>query len=466
MSSEADENPGAGLYDSDLISQLARFVATAPDATERALTEVIRDSVIDTFGCILVGADEEVARLCRAALGPVAAGESPVYGSALRARPESAAFLNAVAGHALDMDDWEIPGNSHASVVMLPALLAAADGPLPAESLCDAYVMGFEVIARLGEAINFDHYARGWHTTGTLASIGAAAAISRLWRLDAAQTANAISLAVSRAAGLTRQFGSHAKALQAGFAAENGLGAARLARAGLSGQTHVLEGDQGYFALTAHADHHRYRIPFTRLGKRLALDEYGQVLKPYSSCGYTHRIIDCARQFYRDGIEAGQIKSIRIELPDFHAAILPFRQPQNRREALFSLPFCAAMGLLHGDLSLSDLDGERWKRPEVKALIAISEISPFVPTRPQLNYDPAQPDRLTLELNNGERIVAEEQFPRGAPQNPLSLDEVMEKFVSNANRFAEPAETDLASLRRWTELDDLLPLLYSIGVET
>lgn len=466
MSIETADNPGPGLRDTHLISQLAEFVAASSPLTDTRLFDIIRDSVIDTFGCILVGAGEEVSCLSRAALDQAAGGDRPVYGSAMSARPESAAFLNAVAGHALDMDDWEIPGNSHASVVMLPALLAAADTELSGKDLCQAFVMGFEVIARLGEAINFEHYARGWHTTGTLASIGAAAAVSRLWSLDAARTANAISLAVSRAAGLTRQFGSHAKALQAGFAAENGLGAARLARAGLGGQPHVLEGEQGYFALTAHGDPRRHRIPFTRLGKRLALDEYGQVLKPYSSCGYTHRVIDCARQLFQTGIDSSQIASIRIELPDFHAAILPFLQPQNRREALFSLPFCAAMGLLHGDLCLDDLDRERWREAEVQALIAISEISPFVPARPQMNYDPLEPDRLTLVLKNGEKLVAEEQYPRGAPQNPLSLDEVMAKFVDNSSRFRIPSEADIDNLAGWTESGNLLPLLLSLGVKT
>ena len=100
-----------------LIEQLAEFVAATPTEVDASVVDTIRDSVIDTYGCILVGAAEEVALLSRKALSENAPGTAQVYGSAMRARPESAAFLNAVAGHALDMDDWEIPGNSHASVV-------------------------------------------------------------------------------------------------------------------------------------------------------------------------------------------------------------------------------------------------------------------------------------------------------------------------------------------------------------
>ena len=450
---------------SAILEQLAIFVSEAALDLDDDVTAIVRDALIDTLGCFIVGADEEVARYARAALDPVAGGKAPVFGTAMYADPESAAFLNAVAGHALDLDDWEIPGNSHASVVILPALLAAGSGQvLGGQRLCAAYAAGFEVIARLGEAVNFEHYARGWHTTGTLACIGAAAAVCRLWDLPAEQTCHALSLAVSRAAGLTRQFGSHAKPLQAGFAAENALRSARLARAGLTGQPHVLEGGQGYFALTAHGDEARQRIPFSRLGRPLALAEYGLVIKPYPSCGYTHRVIDCARELRARGLDRDRIGSIRVELPDFHAAILPFAQPSNRREALFSLPFCAAIGLSRGDLQLDDLDREAWCDAGIRRLIEITRVEPFAPARPQLNYDPEEPDRLTLELDGGESLTACVAYPRGAPQNRLGLDDIFAKFHRNAGRRHRPEPAAVAALAEWPACDDLNPLLESIGV--
>ena len=445
------------------IERLACFVAEHRFRVDDALRGVVRDSVIDTLGCILAGAQEQPAVLARQCFAALTTGGVPVYGTSTATAPDHAAMLNAIAGHALDMDDWEIPGNSHASVVMLPALLAAREATLPGEGLVDAYIAGFEVTARLGEAINFEHYARGWHTTGTLAAIGAAAAVSRLWRLNRQQAANALSLAVSRAAGLTRQFGSHAKSLQAGFACQSGYSAARMARAGLGGQAHVLEGRQGYFALTGHDDRERHEAALGMLGGELALAQHGQVIKPYPSCGYTHRVIDCARQLFARGLDPRRVQSINIELPDFHAEILPFEQPEGRREALFSLPFCCAMGLLQGDLTLRDLDAEAWNEESVRRLIAMTRVRPFAPTRPELNYDPRQPDRLSLRLDDGSTLEASVPYPRGAPQNRLSLDEILAKFATNAARLRPLQAVQFEKLSAWPVLDDVLPLFDSLG---
>ena len=444
------------------LNQLADFVSNGNPSLSPDVMKTTRDSVVDTFGCILLGVNEEVSQLSRETVDQYTDYGSEVYGTNLKCTAETAAFLNATSGHALDMDDWEIPGNSHASIVMLTAIFASATH-LSGKDLTEAYVMGFEVIARLGEAINFDHYAAGWHSTGTIASIGAAAAVSRLWKLNAEQTANAMSLAISKAAGLTVQFGSHAKPLQAGFAAENGIRSARLARGGLTGHHHVLEGHQGYFELTGHRDKRRYTEPFTRIGQPLGLETYGQVLKPYPSCGYTHRMIDCAAKLKEMQIPPQEIRSITLFLPDFHFAILPFTQPQNRREALFSLPFCAAMGLLHGDLTLADLDNEMWRHQDVKSLISMTDIHAFKPSRPALNYDENDPDRMEICLHNGEVKKSEVPFPTGAPQNPMTSEALTAKFINNASRVRQPQADEVEQLLAWTESDDILPLLSSMA---
>lgn len=415
----------------------------------------------------MIGSQEEVSELSRNAMACSHIGSAAVYGTDCFTEPETAAFLNAAAGHSLDLDDWEIPGNSHSSVVLLPAILAASSAVrLSGHELCEAYTAGFEVIARMGEAINFEHYARGWHTTGTLACIGAAAAIARLWKLSPSQTANTISIAISRAAGMTCQFGAHAKPLQAGFAAENGLRSARLARHGLTGQPHALEGEQGYFALTGHNDVDRYRKPFQSLGVSLAIEEYGQIIKPYPSCGYTHRIIDCARKLKQRLTDCASIASIRLYLPDFHAVILPFKQPVNRKEALFSLPFCAAMGLTTGNVTIEDLNREYWLSDEIKRLISVTEVFPFKPSRPQLNYDPQEPDRMEVMMQSGEQHSESVAYPTGSPQSPLTLDQLLAKFRYNLSKFRQPSESEIQQLLNWPVLEDLHPLLHKLVVKS
>ena len=238
----------------------------------------LRDAFIDTYGCMLSGARQAVAQKTRQALA--ASGQihaqagAIIYGSESRATPAAAAMANAVAGHALEYDDWEIPGNTHVSVVLLPAILAASSGRrLPGETALQAYLAGYETIARIGEAINLDHYEQGWHATATIGAIGAAAAVARLFGLDQQQTANALALATSRALGYNAQFGSEAKPVQVGFAVDGGVNAAFLAAAGVTGQAHMLEHANGMAAMMSHADVERVARAMDGLGQAPAIDQ-------------------------------------------------------------------------------------------------------------------------------------------------------------------------------------------------
>jgi 2-methylcitrate dehydratase PrpD len=147
-----------------------------------------------------------------------------VVGCAARASATNAALANGTAAHALDYDDVLDPSMSHPSAALVPALVALAEATgAGAPAVIDAYLVGFEVTARLGKAMNLEHYRRGWHTTLSLGSPGVAAACGRLLGLDARRMAMALSLSTSMAGGSKRQFGSMAKPLHAGLAAKNGI---------------------------------------------------------------------------------------------------------------------------------------------------------------------------------------------------------------------------------------------------
>lgn len=449
-----------------LLNRLGDWVATSHLTIDQPTTEVVENGVLDCLGCIYVGADQLPAQIARQSLvleGGFVEGHagSLVYGGHKRASHSQAAMLNAVAGHSLDYDDWEIPGNSHPTVVILPALLAALTAQHSGQQLLEAYVVAYEVVARLGEGMNFGHYDAGWHTTATLASIGAAAGVSRLLGLSAQQCTNALSLAISQAVGYTAQFGSHAKPMQAGFAARAGLSAAYLAASGATAQAHMLDHVKGMPALMAVVDTVALSAAMDRLGQPLAISHYGLILKPWTSCGYTHRIMTAAIEMHSRGIDVHRVQAIGINLPDFHGAILPFMQPSNRSEALFSLPFVAAMGLLYGDLTIADLDREAWHWPVVKDLIAKTTVSHFVPHDPSQNYDPRDPDRLILTLADGSVVEQTCAYPLGAPQQPMSSEQIRNKFLANTQLETGPW---LAELNHWAK--SLSPLSLFTQLET
>ena len=444
------------------LGRIGDFVAAAPLDLPAGVRNTVRNSVIDVFGCILGGARMPVSVAARNTMRSLGAtrGSARVFGTGHGAPAHTAAMLNAIAGHALEFDDWEIPGNTHPSTVLLPALLAAMDVETTGTDLLTAYVAGFEVIARLGEALNFEHYDAGWHSTATLGSLGAAAAVARLRGLSPVRTSHALSIAVSRACGLTCQFGADTKALQSGFAAENGVVSAALAAEGVTGRLEALDHPHGMATLMAGVPSRRIDAALEKLGSPLAVAEYGILIKPWPSCGYTHRIMCCALELAATQADIDAIRAIDLHLPDFHAAILPFRHPGDRREALFSLPFVAAMGLAHRNLTLDDLDRERWKVPDIARLIDRTDIHPFAPSRPALNYDPLEPDRMRVTLEDGQWVEAVCALPPGTPEHPVSNEEVMAKFRQNAGLGPDG---DPDALAAWPESTGVLPLFERYG---
>ncbi len=148
------------------------------------------------------------------------------------------------------MDDWEEPANTHPTVVILSACLAAAHVErVSGEDLLKAYAVGFEVITRLGELLALDHYKSGFHSTSTIGTSGVAAAVSRLLKLNFQETTHALWIAASQSSGFCRQFGTNVIPLQAGFAARGAIESALLARAGLTGNSNAIESERGFAGL-------------------------------------------------------------------------------------------------------------------------------------------------------------------------------------------------------------------------
>ncbi len=443
------------------IVQLAGFVAETDFQPSPATVGLVRMALVDTFGCFLSGSGQPVARMAQAAFAEFGPAAASVFGTPLRTETSKAAFLNAVAGHALEFDDWEMVGNTHPSNVLFAAILAAAgEKAVSGKAVIDAYLAGFEVIARLGEAINFEHYDQGWHATGTLGAIGAAAAVARLQALDAGKTAHALSIATSRAVAFTGQFGSETKPLQAGFAAEAGIVAVTLAAQGLTGRPEILDSQKGFFALTGHRDTARHASAMAKIGTVLALEEHGLVFKLYPSCGYTHRLIDCAVEIFKTvGPKPEDIRKVVLHLPKLHAAVVPFKQPRNRSEALFSLPFCISLALKKGDVSLSDMDSECWNDPDIRTMIEKMQIIPFAQKRPDLNYAPEDPDRLEITLVDGSRHAVSVVYPEGSPPNPASDQRLIDKFMATAklgSTLPEPQMKEaLGRMLAWPSADDV-----------
>jgi 2-methylcitrate dehydratase PrpD len=337
----------------------ALTVGGQPPAVAR---HVVRRAVADTVAVALAGRDEPVVRAVEAHTGLRAwAEEGPA---------EDAALVNGTAAHALDYDDNSDLLKGHPSAVLVPALLAAGD-----EDVADAYAVGFQIACAMAAGVSLEaHYARGWHATGTLMTVAAAAALARAKGLDEQRAAHAIALATSMAGGPRAQFGTQAKPLHAGLAASHGVLAARLAAEGMTGSAHALEGEHGFLAVFGEPGD--ARAAKAVLDGPWLLDERALNVKRYPCCGALQRTAAAAL-----ALTARDPSAVRVTIE--RGGTMPLLDgARTGAEARFSAAYVVAAALVDGELGLESFTDEAVGRPEVRALMERVELAESDQRRP------------------------------------------------------------------------------------
>src|SRR5438876_2843274 len=333
------------------------IVDAKPPAAARAAAA---RAVLDTVGVALAGASERAAEIVRRVVSTESGGPCRLLGTTCCAGPSNAALANGTAAHALDFDDMCFVSLAHPSAPLVAAALATAELAGGSGSvLLDAYLVGFELEARLGRVMNPRHYQRGWHCTSTLGTIGAAAAASRLLGFDAAASGHALSIAASEASGLKENFGTMVKPLHAGLAARNGVLAALLAQAGLTASVSAIEGRQGFLA-AMDSESSALRPFIADLGGRWDILDTGITVKLYPSCAATHPALDALLDLKcRDGFDAADVDRIDIGVDAITPTVLLHEHPSTGLEGKFSMPFCAAAAVVDGHVGLATFAADR-----------------------------------------------------------------------------------------------------------
>ncbi len=229
--------------------------ADIPEAAFAEASVAIRD----TIGVTVAGAREPSFVKLRSAIGrSIAPGPALLAGTSEKIDTLSAGLLNGTASHALDFDDCSNTMGGHPSAPIVPAIIALAEeADVDGETFIRAYLAGFEFETRLGRAVNFVHYDKGWHPTATLGTFGAAAASAAMLGLDVRSTAGALAIAASMAAGIKANFGTDVKPFHVGQAVRNGMLAAYMAREGVDASPVALEHPQGFFEVFNGADNYK-----------------------------------------------------------------------------------------------------------------------------------------------------------------------------------------------------------------
>jgi len=230
---------------------LARHISTRRFGTPKdAGWRHLRRAMLDTYAVAVAASGEPVVEKLGRVLGGTAATAAIWAAPGAGSRADDVALVNGTAAHALDFDDVSPAVRGHPSVVLLPAILAAASPESTMREVNEAYAVGFEAGALLSQALpGTEHYARGWHATATLGTVMAAAAVARLRGFEPDRVAAALGVAASMAAGSRQNFGTMTKPLHAGLAARNGVLAADLAGEGCTADAAAVEGPFGFLAL-------------------------------------------------------------------------------------------------------------------------------------------------------------------------------------------------------------------------
>ena len=430
------------------------FVTATPAGRfpDRAIVEAKR-CLTDGFGVVLAGATAEGSRIVRDYVKTAgAAGGSTILGARQRSAAAAAAALaNAASGHAMDYDDTQLSSTpdrvfgllTHPTVPVLAASLAIGE-PLNASgaAFLDAFLVGFEVECKIAEAINPSHYQRGFHSTGTIGTFGAAASAARLMKLTPAQTAHALGIAASMSSGIRVNFGSMTKPLHAGRAAENGVTAAELASRGFTAGDDALDGEWGFFqVLGSGADLPRI---VGALGSPFSIVDPGVSFKPYPCGSLGHPTMDAMLKLVTDrDLKPDQVKAVRVRAASNILNPLRYATAKTELEAKFCLPFMMTSILLRRRAGIREFTDEFVSSAEVQALMprvrtvfdAAIEARGFDKMRSIVEVDLADGRTLTQ--------AADERY-RGSPENPFTRADLHAKFTDCASLVLAPSKIEAA----------------------
>ena len=441
-------------------SAIAEFIAKSRwEDCPAGAVDAARRAILDCLGVMLAGSVEPSARIVTdIARSEGGAPLATVVGTPLRTGAVWAALANGTAAHALDFDDTNFAMMGHPTAPVLSAALAAGELALAdGRALVHAFLLGFEVETTLAEVLNPAHYEKGFHATGTLGTMGAAAAAARLLGLDATQTRTALAIAASQASGLKENFGTMTKPFHAGHAARSGVLSGLLAREGFTASEQALEGPQGYFAVLGAGK--REERALETLGAPWKILKTGVAVKPYPSCACTHSIIDSALELRRiHAIAPEQVEHVTVGVGASVPRILIHSNPRSGLEAKFSGEFSAAAALCEGRVGIATFRDDKADDPAIKALMK----------RVRVVVDPEIPGegdqhvwtRVTLRLRDGREVSVAPRPVPGHPGSPLSLDQLREKFRDCA-RIVLPDDR-VESVRQMVEDLDGCPDLRSL----
>ena len=404
--------------------KIASFVLNFdPGTITAASRHVAARALYDTIVCALAGVQEPASQLSlQYAQGQTGPHMATVWATGQKVSLEMAALVNGTMGHALDFDDVSSPLRGHPTVAILPAVIALGESlQALGRDIINAYIVGFEVTLRLARAIVDEQYAKGWHSTASIATFGVTVACAHLLKLNHAQIVNALGITVSQVAGTRQNFGTMSKPFQAGQANAVALRAVILAKLGFDASAKALDGDLGY--TTLYADKMDLHGELDQLGRLpLEIERSGIEVKKYPLCYATHRTIDGLLDMLKDTpFKFEQLDHVDIQT-NYRATVpLIHSRPQTGLEGKFSMQYAVAAALHDGEVVLKTFEDAAVQRSAIQAFLPKVSVTEGAP--------PLYPRwaELTVYLKDGTVLKRRVEKLRGSKEHPLTDAELIVK---------------------------------------
>jgi len=421
--------PAAGQSTAEKISQVLGTISaeSLPDAVHRVAT---RDLLDVTGLCIAARHNDYVVSVMDATREP---GVCTAIGHAGSVNASCAATINGTAAHGEDYDDTLEGTPNHVGAVVIPAVLAAAE--LEGRSGRDALrgiSAGMELMARMVRVVPGGFHKACFHPTAITGTFGATMGAGVALGLTPAQLAQALGIAGSLCSGVIEYLaeGTWTKRLHAGWAAQSGIQAAKMARAGFAGPRTVFDGEHNVFRAFSPSIEPALDVMTNDLGEKWVIE--GIAFKLYACGTMIHPYIDCAIAMRDHGISADDIARIECRTTDaiVHRLWEPLaakHAPRNGYAGKFSIPYSMAVAFYDRAAGFEQYRDERVSEPRILALAAKVHytVDPHDPYPNEYTGD------ARVVLKNGEELYFEQAHFRGGVHEPLSDAELERKFLDN-----------------------------------
>jgi|YelNatPaOPRAMG01_1025707.scaffolds.fasta_scaffold14006_6 2-methylcitrate dehydratase PrpD len=412
--------------------KLSRFVVEIEfeDIPEDIVNKV-KECFLDALGVGIAGftLEREMLKPILELVKEAGVGESTVIVDGFKTDFLNAALANGCFIHSIDFDDTHPAALTHTSSVLAPAALALGEKlGSNGREMITAFTLGFEVAAKVGRSVMPD-LARFWHSTALNGAIGAAALGGKLLKLDVEQMNMALGIAADIASGTYAciEFGDITKSLHSGMAAMKGLLAAWLVKKGGIGPKNIFEYEKGYCRI--YSNNPRIERISENLGKPFEVAFNG--IKAFPSILASHTPIQALMKIMRSrNVKAEEIEEISLKTYSLAASSFCNYNPQTLMAARLSIPFCLAFTAVDGYITIQNFTKERVFDPKIREVmrkIKVEGYSEFDKLYPEMF-----PAEVRVNLRNGVSYSEVEYFPKGSYKNPLTREELQNKFISLA----------------------------------